>query len=164
SCRARRRSAAIISRLCSRSWAHCCQRRGRFCGVGKTAAVFARAKMPLRSLHRLWGRRFVATLARRTTVALALAITTMLAAIPVAIPQGRTIPVAEAETAILALAIAVGLAHHGGRTFLVLVHSDGEIAQYILVEPLLPLDLVERSRRRLDIEQGKMRLAIFAQT
>ena len=44
-----------------------------------------------------------------------------------------------------------------------LVHANGEIAQHVFVEPLLPLDLVERGRRRIDVEQREMRLAVLAQ-
>jgi len=46
----------------------------------------------------------------------------------------------------------------------VLVHANREVAQHILAEPLLPLDLVEGGRRRFNIEQGEMCLAILTQT
>ena len=43
-----------------------------------------------------------------------------------------------------------------------LFDADGEIAQHIFVEPFLALDFVERGRRRIDIEQRDVRLAVFA--
>jgi putative ubiquitin-RnfH superfamily antitoxin RatB of RatAB toxin-antitoxin module len=80
--------------------------------------------------------------ARRTAVALAVA--TMLTTI--AIAEAAAVTIAKAETAIVALAVAVDLAHHRGGTFLVLVHANREVAQHILAEPLLPLDLAEGGR------------------
>src|SRR5262245_63594310 len=52
-----------------------------------------------------------------------------------------------APAALVALAVAIGLAHHGRLAFLVRVHPDGEVAQDILVESLLAFDLGERGRR-----------------
>src|ERR1700752_3769846 len=63
--------------------------------------------------------------------------------------------------AFIALAITVGLAHHRGRAFLVLVDTDGEIAQHIFRETLLPLDLGECGRRRIELQHGEVRLAIL---
>ena len=60
------------------------------------------------------------------------------------------------------IAVAVGFAHHRRGTFLVLFDADGEVAQHIFVQPLLALDLVERGRRRIDIEQRHVRLAVLA--
>src|SRR6476661_7220533 len=79
---------------------------------------------------------FVVAFPRRTAVALTLAIAAVLA----------TVAIAEAA----ALTIAVDLAHHRGGTFLVHVHANREVAQHVLAEPLLPLDLVEGGRRRVD--------------
>src|SRR6266511_2949861 len=72
--------------------------------------------------------------------------------------------VALARRAAIALAVAIGLAHHRGGAFLVLVHPHRKIAQHVLAQPLLPLDLIEGGRGRLDVEQSEMRFAIFAQT
>src|SRR5262252_3095430 len=99
---------------------------------------------------------------RWTAVALTLAVAAVLAT--VAIAEAAAVTIAKAETAIVALAVAVDLAHHRGGTFLVLVHANREVAQHVLAEPLLPLDLVEGGRRRVDIEQGKMCLAVLTQT
>ena len=40
--------------------------------------------------------------------------------------------------------------------------ADGEIAQHVFVQALLALDLVQRGRRRIDIEQRQVRLAVLA--
>ena len=40
--------------------------------------------------------------------------------------------------------------------------ADGEVAQHVFVEPFLALDLVEGCRRRIDIEQRHVRLAVLA--
>ena len=45
-----------------------------------------------------------------------------------------------------------------------LVHPHRKIAQHVLAQPLLPLDLIEGGRGRLDVEQSEMRFAVFAQT
>ena len=86
----------------------------------------------------------------------------MLAAIPIA--EASAFPLAKPEAPVVPLPVAIGFAHHCGRAFLELVHANGEIAQYILVEALLSLDLVECGGRRVDIEHREMRLAILAQT
>ena len=105
--------------------------------------------------------------ARRTAVAIAVAIATDAAATAVAIPvtaeaAATAAAIAEAAAAIVALAIAIDLAHHRGGAFLVLLDADREVAQHVLVEPFLPLDLVDRGRRRVDVEQREMRLAVLA--
>src|SRR5262249_24209985 len=82
----------------------------------------------------------------------------------VAIAEAAAITITKTETPIVALAVTVGLAHHRGGAVLVLVHPNREVAQHILADPLLPLDLVEGGRRRVDIEQGEMRLAVLTQT
>src|SRR5580704_600374 len=64
--------------------------------------------------------------------------------------------------ALVAIAVAVGLAHHRRRTGLVLVHPHRNGAQHILADVLLPFDLDEGRRRRLDIHQSEMRLAVLA--
>src|SRR5499427_6554688 len=80
---------------------------------------------------------------RWTAVALTIAIAAVLAT--VAIAEAAAVTIAKAETAILA-------------------HANREVAQHILAEPLLPFDLVEGGRRRVDIEQGEMCLAVLTQT
>src|SRR5262245_32354374 len=65
--------------------------------------------------------------------------------------------------ALLAVAIAIGLAHHRRRTGLVLLDPHREVAQHVLVQPLLPLDFGERRGRGVHIHQGEMRLAVLAQ-
>ena len=40
--------------------------------------------------------------------------------------------------------------------------ADRKIAKHILIEALLPLDLIECSRRRIDIEKRHVRLAVLA--
>src|SRR5262245_50686170 len=79
-------------------------------------------------------------IARRA--ALAVTVATVLATI--AIAEAATIAIAETKPAIVPLAIAIDLAHHRGWAFLVLVDPNGEVAQHILAQPFLALDLVER--------------------
>ena len=43
-----------------------------------------------------------------------------------------------------------------------LVDAHGEIAQHVFVDALLPLDLGDRGRRRVDVDQREMRLAVLA--
>src|SRR6516164_7187791 len=105
---------------------------------------------------------FVEAFPRRTAVALTVAVATVLTT--VAIAEAAAITITKTETPIVALAVTVGLAHHRGGAVLVLVHPNREVAQHILADPLLSLDLVEGGRRRVDIEQGEMRLAVLTQT
>src|SRR5262249_56077403 len=82
----------------------------------------------------------------------------------VAIAEAAAITITKTETPIVALAVTVGFAHHRGGAVLVFVHPNREVAQHILADPLLSLDLVEGGRRGVDIEQGEMRLAVLTQT
>src|SRR3954466_13381218 len=71
--------------------------------------------------------------------------------------------VAEAAAATLvALAVALALAHHRRRAFLKLVDANGQRARHVFVDALLALDLGERGRRRVDVEQREVRLAVLA--
>src|SRR5262249_22970713 len=81
----------------------------------------------------------------------------------VAITEAAAIAVAKSKAPLVALAVALDLAHHCRGAFLVLAHPDAEGTPHVLAQPLLPLDLVERRRRRVDIEQREMRLAVLAQ-
>src|SRR5262249_14490194 len=157
SCRARRRNAAAAARPCSRSWAHWRRRTGRSCGGGKTADGPAPGEVPCSSLLARLGRGILAALARRPAVTVA----AMLAPLP--IPHAAPLPVAKAETPLVALAVAVDLAHHRGGAILERVDANGQIAQDVLAEPLLPLDLVEGGGRRVDVEHREMGLAVLAQ-
>src|SRR5262249_40687412 len=103
------------------------------------------------------GRGLLAALARRPAVTVA----AMLAPLP--IPHATPLPVAKAETPLVALAVAVDLAHHRGGAILERVHANGQIAQDVLAEALLPLDLVEGGGRRVDVEHREMGLAVLAQ-
>src|SRR3954468_15814295 len=67
-------------------------------------------------------------------------------------------PVEPAAAALIALAIAVRLAHHCRGTFLVLVDAHREVAQHVLAQTLLAFDLGDRGSRRIEPEQGEMRL------
>ena len=66
-----------------------------------------------------------------------------------------------AAAALVALAVALDLAHHGRRAFLKLVDANGEIAQHVFVDALLALDLHDRGRRGIKVEQREMRLAVL---
>src|SRR4029079_18185874 len=68
---------------------------------------------------------------------------------------------AAAATAAI-VAVAVRFAHHRGGTILERVDADREVAEHVLMEAFLALDLVQRCRRRIDIEQGHVRLAVLA--
>src|SRR5436190_17216568 len=119
--------------------------------------VVAKVRMPLSLLGWFCGRLFVLTFARRTAVTLA--ITPVLAPITGASP----VAVAKAKTAVLALAVAVSFAHHGGRPFLVLIDAHGQIAQHFLVEPLLAFDFLKGGCGRVHIEERKVGFAVLAQ-
>src|SRR5207344_1698494 len=67
----------------------------------------------------------------------------------------------EAAAAIVTLAVAISLAHHRRGTFLVLFDADGEIADDVFRDPLLALDLGDRSGGRIDVHQHEMCLAIL---
>src|SRR5262249_18867759 len=79
----------------------------------------------------------------------ALAVATVLTA--VAITEAAAIAVAKPKAPLVALAVAFDLAHHCRGTFLVLAHPNREVTHHVLAQTLLPLDLVERRRRRIDI-------------
>src|SRR5262245_36819274 len=126
----------------------------------------ALGKAPWPSLLRCPGGEgfFLEAFPRRTAIALTVAVATMLTTVAVAIAEAAAIAITKTETPIVALAVTVGFAHHRGGAVLVLVHANREVAQHILADPLLSLDLVEGGRRRVDIEQGEMRLAVLTQT
>ncbi len=103
---------------------------------------------------------------------------TPLAAVVIAVAARRTIAaVAEAATAteatvaaeaavaeaaaLVALTVAIDLAHHRRGAFLEFFDADGEVAQHVFVDALLTLDLGQRGRRRVDIEQREVRLAVL---
>ena len=88
----------------------------------------------------------------------------MVAAISIPIAETAAVAITETESAIVTLTVAIDLAHHRGWTFLVLVHTHGDVAQHVLAEPFLALDLVESSGGCVDVEKGEMRLAGLAQT
>src|SRR2546430_11101821 len=46
-------------------------------------------------------------------------------------------------------------------SFLELIDPEGQIAQHVLVDPHRPLELGDRRRRRLDVEQDVMALAVL---
>src|SRR4030088_3701577 len=107
---------------------------------------------------------FVVTRAGRATVAAeaaAIAVATTETA-AVAIAAEAAIAVApEAAATVVAITIAIGLAHHRRGTFLVLLDANGEIADHVFADPLLALDLGDRRRGAIDVEQHEMRLAIL---
>ncbi len=87
-----------------------------------------------------------------------------IAAISIA-AEAAAIAVAEATAAaaIVTLAVAVDLAHHGRGALLEFLDAHREVAQHFFVEPLLPLDLVDHGRRRIEIHEREVRLAVLAQ-
>ena len=69
-------------------------------------------------------------------------------------------PPLPAATAVIA--VAIGLAHHRRRSIFVCFDTDCEIAQNILVETFLSLDLVKRRWRSVDVKQRHVRFAVLA--
>src|SRR5271166_426142 len=133
-------------------------------GVERMAAGSAVAQMPSRSLlHGRRGRGFLHALARRAAVTIPVASVLTSIAITVTVTKASALAVTKSEPPLVALAITVRLAHHCGGAFFMLLHANREIAQHILAEPLLALDFIEGSRRRIDVEEGEMRLAILPQ-
>ena len=99
----------------------------------------------------------------RTAIAVArrpvAAVTAVTAVKPIA-----TIAAVKAVTAaIVAVAVAFGPAHHGRGAGLVFLDPDGQVAQHVLIETLQALDFVDRRRRRIDVHQREMCLAVLAQ-
>src|SRR5580704_7481909 len=72
-------------------------------------------------------------------------------------------PIAAVAAALVAITIALGATHHGGRAFFVRIDPDGKITQNVLVEALQPFDLVDDGRRPIDIHQGEMGFAVLTQ-
>src|SRR4051812_18279777 len=106
------------------------------------------------SISLLFRRFFVTGPARATvgTITAVATITAEAAAIALA---------AEATAAVITLAVAIGLAHHRRRAFLELLDADADIADHVFADPLLALDLGDRRRRRVDVEQDEVRLAVL---
>src|SRR5712672_1263470 len=118
----------------------------RSCGDGKTDGVHQ-----LQPLFLLLFRRF--NVFARTARAAVAAETT-----PVAIATEAAFAVtAETAAAIVAFAVTIGLAHHRRGTFLMLFDANGEVADDVFADPLLPLDLRDRSRGRIDVDQHEVR-------
>src|ERR1700730_5286247 len=68
---------------------------------------------------------------------------------------------ADPAATVVAITIAIRLAHHGRRTFFVFFDANGQIANHVFADPLLALDLGDSGRRRVDIQQHKMCLAVL---
>src|SRR4051794_10624910 len=79
------------------------------------------------------------------------------------IVAARSVTVAAAiAAALVALAVAVRLAHHRGWLGLMLIDPDGEITQDVFVDALLPLQFRQRRSRRVDVHKRHMRLTVLA--
>src|SRR5450432_4411889 len=107
---------------------------------------------------------FVVARTARATIA------TEAAAIAVAAPETAAFAIAaesaiavatETAATVVAITVAVGLAHHRRGAFLVLVDTNGEIADHVFADPLLPLDLGDRRRRAVDVDQHEIGFAIL---
>src|ERR1700756_2567512 len=60
----------------------------------------------------------------------------------------------EAATAtVVTIAVAIGLAHHRGGAFLEVLDANAQIAEHVFADPFLALDLGNRRRWRIDVEQ-----------
>src|SRR5262249_3388578 len=141
-------------------------RTGKSCGGGRTAGGSALVRGSWRSLlRRFRGRRFIARWPAVATGVAPLAAGAEVAPLaPGAGPAGNAVAGAAPGVPVtIAIAVAIDLAHHHRRPFFVLVDAHREIAQHVLVEPLLTLDLVHRRRRRIEIHERVVRLAVLAQ-
>src|SRR5262249_27105362 len=96
-----------------------------------------------------------------SAAAITIAIAAEAAAITVAAEPSALTVAAEAAATVVTFTVAIGLAHHRRRAFLQLVDTNAEIANHVLADALLPLDLSDRRRRRVDVEQHEVRLAIL---
>src|SRR6185312_13765517 len=70
-------------------------------------------------------------------------------AVPVAVAAARTVFAAAA------------VLHHRGRVFVELVDPHGQVAQHVLVDPHRALELGDRRRGRVDVEEHVVALAVF---
>src|SRR6202035_1787785 len=108
--------------------------------------------------------RIVVTRAARPTVATeaaAIAVaTTETAAVTIAAESAIAVAT-ESAAAVVAIAVAIGFAHHRRGTFLMLFDANGEIADHVFADPLLPLDLGDRGGGAIDVQQHEMRLAVL---
>ena len=94
---------------------------------------------------------------------LTVAFAPVVAAVAIALTKASALAITKSKSPLVAFAITIDLSHHCRRAVLMLVNADGKIAQYILAEPFLPLDLVESRRRPVYIEKSEMRLAVLSQ-
>src|SRR4051794_31341383 len=97
------------------------------------------------------------------TPAAALAVTPRPAVAPIAAIEAVA-TVEAATTALIAFAIPVRLAHHRRGTFFMFVDAYREVAQDVLAQTLLALHLGDGRGRRIEPEQGEMRLAVLLDT
>src|SRR5687767_14153411 len=120
----------------------------RSCGGGRTAGGPAMLRIAWCLLLARPSFGFVAALAPRAAIT---------------ITAIETVATVEAPAAaLITIAISVGLAQHRRGTFLVLVDAHREVAQHVFRETLLPLDFADGRGRRVELEQGEMRLAVLA--
>src|SRR5262249_7842135 len=66
--------------------------------------------------------------------------------------------------AFVGVTVAIDLAHHGRGAGFEFLDPHRHGAQHIFADVLLPLDLGDRRRRRIHIEEGEMRFAVLADT
>src|SRR6185369_13416220 len=83
---------------------------------------------------------------------------------PTAVTIAAETAATESTATVVTLTVAIGLAHHRRRAFFVFLDADAEIADHVFADALLALDLGDRRRRRLDVEQHEVRLAVLVHT
>src|SRR6516225_130646 len=132
---------------------------GSSCGDGKTDGVHQLRPLLLLLFRRRFGFFALATRAALTAEA-AITITTESAAVTIAAEAAISIA-AEAAATIVALAVAICFPHHGRGSFLKLLDAHAQIADHVFTDAFLPLDLGDRRRRRVDVEQHEVRLPIL---
>src|SRR6266481_7759719 len=85
--------------------------------------------------------------------------------VPAILPRAARRAVAVAPTvatAFVAVTVAIDLSHHGRRAGFEFLDPHRNGAQHVFVDVLLPLELGNRRRRRVHVEEGEMRLAVLA--
>src|SRR5262249_48634247 len=99
--------------------------------------------------------------ARAAVTAEATAITIAAETAAFAVATEAAFTAAKSATAVVPLAVAIGLAHHRRRAFFVFLDADAEIADHVFADALLALDLGDRRGGRVDVEQHEVRLAVL---
>jgi hypothetical protein len=116
--------------------------------------------MPFRSLLRRAGR-FHGLVTRGASLTVAPAIAPIAVSTIAAIAAIATITVTKSPATFVA--VAIGLAQHCRWTFFKFIDPYGQVAQHVLAQAFLALDLIDCGRWRIEVKQSEVGFAIFAQ-